>query len=63
MSQYENYTMQMQGGDQKEPEKQPPPIPPAPERRRDTPNWEPDPLTESEIPPNQIEPDKGWERE
>jgi len=54
------YTLQMNGGKEKEPEKTPPPQQ-EPERRKDEPAHEPEPLTES--PPAPIEPDEGWDRE
>ena len=60
------YEIHMQGGGQKEPGRRSPP--PPPERRKDIPAYDPQPLTEpplteSEPPPEQIEPDEGWDRE
>jgi len=63
MSQDNEYVIHMQGNDQKEPERRPPSPQPTPERRKDIPAYEPEPLTESEPIPNHIEPDKGWGRE
>ncbi len=60
MNQENEYEIRMQGGGQKEPERRPPP---EPERRKDIPAYEPEPLTESEPSPDQIEPDQGWDRE
>jgi hypothetical protein len=51
MNQDNEYEIRMQGGGQKEPE-----------RKKDMPAHDPEPLTESEPPPDQIEPDRGWDR-
>jgi len=56
------YTIKMHGGQEKEPERSPPPPQREPERRKDIPAYEPEPLTESPTP-GQIEPDEGWDRE
>jgi len=46
MNPEDKYSIHMQGGDQKEPDKRPPSPPPEPERRKDVPAHEPEPLTE-----------------
>lgn len=61
MEQEERYTIQMQNGGPKEPERRPPQPQPAPERR-DIPASDPEPLVESD-PPDLIEPSEDWERE
>jgi hypothetical protein len=60
-------TMFMQGGDKKHDQEKPSPPPEPPARKRDDyddhSRWNPRPLTESEPPPDTIEPEIGWERE
>ncbi|MDG4595164.1 MAG: hypothetical protein P9F75_05655 [Candidatus Contendobacter sp.] len=64
MNQDEDYMLQMQGGGKKDTEKQLPPPPPPERRKDDAPFSEPEPGYESwEPPPDEIEPEEGWDRE
>ena len=61
MDHEKKHTIQMQGGEEKEPENSPPPRQ-EPDRRKDESTYTPEPLTETPRP-DQIEPTEGWDRE
>lgn len=63
MNTEDNFKYYMNGEEQKEPDKKPPSSPPPPPPSSPPPGRKDVPAYTPESPPDQIEPDEGWERE